>query len=72
MFSKALTPQPQPLEVLEKETMRRNNSKIAKSRPVDGQLVLPAVLHHPVHTSLVAQAQLIALIDGVPHRNPQL
>ena len=39
--------------------------------PVDTQLVLSPVLHHPVDAVTLAFAQLVALIDRVPHPNSQ-
>ena len=71
MVSKALTPQPHPLEVLGEPSSFKTNS-MENFKPVDGQLVFPPILNDPVDTILVAEAELVALIDGVAQPDPQL
>ena len=71
MVSKALTPQPQPLEVLGK-SISDKLPWVENLRPVDGQFVFPPILNDPVDTILVAEAELVALIDGVAQPDPQL
>ena len=71
MVSKALTPQPQPLEVLGESSIVKTHF-VENFRPVDGQLVFPPILNHPVDTILVAEAEPVALIDGVAQPDPQL
>ena len=71
MVSKALTPQPQPLEVLGK-SICVNLLWVENFRPVDGQFVFPPILNDPVDTILLAEAKLVALIDGVAQPDPQL
>ena len=71
MVSKALTPQPQPLEVLGK-SISVKLLWMENFKPVDGQLVFPPILNDPVDTILLAEAKLVALIDGVAQPDPQL
>ena len=71
IVSKALTPQPQPLEVLGK-SISVKLLWVENFRPVDGQLVFPAILNNPVDTILLAEAELVALVDGVAQPDPQL
>ena len=71
MVSKALTPQPQPLEVLG-QSISVKLFWVENFRPVDGQLVFPSILNDPVDTILLAEAKLVALIDGVAQPDPQL
>ena len=71
MVSKALTPQPQPLEVLRK-SISVKLLWVENFRPVDGQFVFPPILNDPVDTILLAEAKLVALIDGVAQPDPQL
>ena len=71
MVSKALTPQPQPLEVLGK-SISVKLFWVENFKPVDGQLVFPPILNDPVDTILLAEAKLVALIDGVAQPDPQL
>ena len=71
MVSKALTPQPQPLEVLGK-SISDKLPWVENLRPVDGQFVFPPILNDPVDTILLAEAKLVALIDGVAQPDPQL
>ena len=71
IVSKALTPQPQPLEVLGEFSSVKPPFE-ENGRPVDGQLVFPPILNDPVDTILVAEAELVALVDGVAQPDPQL
>ena len=71
MVSKALTPQPQPLEVLG-QSISVKLLWVENFKPVDGQLVFPPILNDPVDTILLAEAKLVALIDGVAQPDPQL